>query len=164
MIYRLIISAFSIFALFACWEECDNPLPVNQYTTRFVVETESGVPLIGEYGRLFDSDLTNLVFSYGYKQEGVFENGKFGFPLHTDQPIVLDSLFKDTVFIELPLVNNDSVGFIRYDVDTIHYKYILDEYTCPDIFYDWIQVGYNGKHMYEGGYTPSKLVVLKKKI
>lgn len=164
MLYRLSILVFSIFAFHACWPGCEDPVLVQESPVEFNLESESGLPLIGEYGRLYDSDLTNLVFSTGFKKEGLREDGTFGFPLLLEKPIVLDTLFRDTVYLELPLVNSDSMGIIRYDVDTIHYKYILGEYTCPDILYDWIQIGYNGEQMYEGKFSESMLVVLKKKI
>lgn len=126
--------------------------------TRFMLKNSSGDNLIAAWGARYYSDSVKVRNTRGELITNAQPHGIISFPLVSFPQPPLETIISDTVYLELPPWQGNQYK----DIDTIHYKYILDEHDCPEIFYSWIEVGYNDSIIHEGEYEPSLQVDLIK--
>lgn len=155
----LILSCISFYSCERCNSDPDDITSLG--STIQLLDLQYSTPLIGKWGRHYDSDSVYIYASGNAVpiQIGVSGEGSIGFnPIYDN--FKTDSLFTRTWYVHLP---DPITGKAHDDIDTvtIFYKLKMDE-SCEPFKFSQYNFIYNDSTYLNGTYRSAKLNIGKK--
>ncbi len=138
---------------------CESPLSIFEISVSFFLQDDNGVPLIGDFGRKYDSNQTkvkdsNNAESSNWKIRG---DGLILINPSNASDNVGQEILK-SFFIVLPATPDDPME----DRDTLDFKYSLLRSECSMLWYDSVSIFFNQELLFTGNFPFDYIKITKK--